>query len=159
MPRIKYYDDIKIIKKPIKKRLNNFLKFLLIVLFFMLTIFSSVKFSKVLSVGQIGGYLAYGGSDIKIKSSQLFAVTLGKYESFDELVNLTHLNLNHLELELWSLFSSSPFFHGLILRIREATLQISLSFRDSWTATRFPFSQEKVHSRNKALQTRVRKEL
>jgi len=84
MPKNIYYEDVKIIKKPLKKRIKSFLIFLSVILIFIGVFFISTHLSNALSVGNISGLLIYGDTTINIKSSKLYAITLGEYESKEE---------------------------------------------------------------------------
>jgi len=80
MPKQVYYSDVKVIKKPIKKRLKSFFNFFILAAIFVLIIFVSIGFSNALTIGNVGAYLVYGDRDIIIKPSSLFVVTMGEYE-------------------------------------------------------------------------------
>lgn len=84
MPKDYYYDDVKIIKKPFKKRLKNILKIFIIAIFCIGILLSSMYLSKALSVSNISVALVYGDKNIKIKKSSLYAVSLGRYDTYDE---------------------------------------------------------------------------
>lgn len=84
MPKIRYYDDVKIIKKPFKKRVLRFLSFFCVVGVFSLCIVASNHLSSALTVS--GGFsrLVYGDESIKVKEKNYFAVILGEYDTISE---------------------------------------------------------------------------
>lgn len=84
MPKSKYYSDVKVIKKPIKKRLKSILNFLIFVCIFVGVIFASIAFSNALQVGDVGAYLVYGDTSISIKSSSIYILSMGEFESLGE---------------------------------------------------------------------------
>lgn len=79
-----YYEDVKIIKKPFKKRLKSFLIFFVCICVIVGVFLSSVFLSKALSVGNITSALVFGGTDINIKKHSFFIVSLGQYDSYDK---------------------------------------------------------------------------
>ena len=84
MPKISYYDDVKVVKKPLRKGVFSKLK---IFLFFVLVIgcfWGAKHFSRALTVGNISNLIVFGDTKVKIKKSSLYAVTLGYYESQSE---------------------------------------------------------------------------
>lgn len=84
MPKIKYYEDVKIIKKPLKKRILRYISFFCIALVFTLCIVVSKYFSNVLTVsGTITNFI-YGDNSISKKNKDYYAVTLGEYSTFEE---------------------------------------------------------------------------
>jgi len=84
MPKIRYYDDVKIIKKPFKKRILRYVSFFCIALVFTLCIVVSKYFSNVLTVSGTFSNFIYGENSISKKSKDYFAVTLGEYNTYDE---------------------------------------------------------------------------
>lgn len=84
MPNIKYYDDVKIIKKPIKYRIKSFFIFLFILLVVVGCFFSATYLSSALTVGNISNLIVYGSTNIKYDKSSMYAVILGKYLTFKE---------------------------------------------------------------------------
>lgn len=84
MSRDFYYDDIKIIKKPLKQRVKSSLKIFLIFLFLVGIIVSSLYISKALTDSNLSSVFVYGGRDIKIDSREMYAITLGKYSTREE---------------------------------------------------------------------------
>lgn len=84
MPKICYYDDVKIIKRPFKAKLKKIFILSSIVFVLIGTIFASVFLSKALTVGNITSVIVYGSQDLKIDSHQMYLVTLGNYSTYDE---------------------------------------------------------------------------
>lgn len=84
MPKIRYYDDVKIIKKPFKKRFLRVVSFFCIVVVFSLCIVVSNYFSSAISVSGVFSSLVYGGEKIKIKEKKYYAVVLGSYDDIEE---------------------------------------------------------------------------
>ena len=84
MPKLKYYDDVKIIKKPFKKRFLRFVSFFCIALVFSLCIVVANYFSSAITVSGGATKLIYGDETISKKSKSYFAVTLGEYSSLEE---------------------------------------------------------------------------
>ena len=84
MPKNLYYDDVKVIKKPFKKRLKSIFIFFLIMVTIVGCFFVSNYFSNALTVGNISSFLVYGGSSIKIDEKVYYAVTLGEYSDIHE---------------------------------------------------------------------------
>ena len=84
MPNNTYYSDVKVCKKPLKIRIKNFFKFFLVMAIFVGCFFVSKYMSEALAVGNLGDYIVYGGTDYKVKASQMYAVTLGEYDSIKE---------------------------------------------------------------------------
>lgn len=74
-----YYDDVKMIKKPFKKRIKAILKFFIFCGILIVIVFSSLFLSKTLAVGNISNVLVYGGTDIKIDKRDMYAISMGKY--------------------------------------------------------------------------------
>lgn len=75
-----YYEDVKIIKKPLKVRIKSFF---IIILFFLIFggIFVSARaLSGVLTVSQVGNTIVYGDGVLKIDERKLYAVTMGEYD-------------------------------------------------------------------------------
>lgn len=84
MPEINYYDDVKVIKKPIRKRLKQILIFLLVVLTIVGCFVSATYLSSALTVGNLGAFVVYGDTALKINKSSLYAVTMGEYSDKSE---------------------------------------------------------------------------
>jgi hypothetical protein len=84
MPNDVYYSDVKKMKKSLKIRIKNFFKFFLVVVVFMGCFFVAKYMSTALTVGNLGAYIVYGGTDIKISSTKMYAVTLGSYDDLKE---------------------------------------------------------------------------
>lgn len=81
MPKTLFYEDVKVVKKPIKKRLKAILKFFLFVVVVVGCFCGAGLMSRVLTVGNISSLVVFGDTRLKIKKSSLFAVTLGFYET------------------------------------------------------------------------------
>lgn len=79
MSRNLYYDDVKVIKKPLKSRLKAFAIFFMAIIVCVGCYMVSIYFSDALAVGNVGSYIMFGGVDIKIDKHSLYAVTLGEY--------------------------------------------------------------------------------
>lgn len=84
MPKVRLYEDVKIIKKPLKLRIKKFFVFLSFVGVFCVIFGASFGLSTALSVGHISSFLVYGDKKIVFKESYLYAVTLGEYENRSE---------------------------------------------------------------------------
>ena len=79
-----YYSDVKTIKKSLKIRVKKYL-----IIFFVFGIFVGCFFiakymSSALTVGNLGAYIVYGGTNLKIEPSRMYAVTLGEFDSQKE---------------------------------------------------------------------------
>ncbi len=79
MSKNAYYEDVKIIKKPLKKRFKNLFIFFICIITVIGVVFSSIYLSDALSVGNISSTLIFGGTKININKHLYFAVTLGEY--------------------------------------------------------------------------------
>lgn len=79
-----YYDDVKVIKRGFSKRLKSFFIFFLVVVTIGGVVLASVYLSRALSVGNITSALVFGGTEINIKKHQMYMVTLGEYDTFDD---------------------------------------------------------------------------
>lgn len=84
MPKNLYYEDVKIIKRPFKAKLRRFFFLFSMVFVVVGVVFASIFLSKALAVGNITTAIVYGGKDIKIAKQQIYLVTLGKYDNYDE---------------------------------------------------------------------------
>ena len=84
MPKTYYYDDVKILKKPLKKRLKNIAVFFLAIGVFVGVFLSSMYLSRALSVGNISQTIVFGSTDINIKKHSYFMVLLGRYKDYSE---------------------------------------------------------------------------
>ena len=82
MPKTYYYDDVKIIKKPLKKRLKNIAVFFGVVCVLAMVFWSSMYLSRALSVGNISQTIVFGSTDINIKKHSYYMVILGKYKDY-----------------------------------------------------------------------------
>lgn len=84
MPKNCYYEDVKIIKRPIKAKLKViFLSFGMVFLLGF-TIFCSVFLSRALTIGNITTAIVYGGKEINIGKHQMYLVSLGKYDNYED---------------------------------------------------------------------------
>ena len=79
-----FYDDVKIIKRPAKKRLKSFLIFFTIIIVFAVTILASIGLSNAITVGNISSYLIFGDSKFTISASEMYAITLGSYDNLGD---------------------------------------------------------------------------
>jgi len=84
MSNLNYHDDIKIIKKPLKKRLVSISKILIIGVLVSLCFLIASYLSSAITVGNLGAYIVYGSTNIKIKESSLYAVSLGVFDSIEQ---------------------------------------------------------------------------
>lgn len=88
MPKVRYYEDVKIIKKPFKKRFLRFVGFFCIVVVFSLCIVVSDRFSNVLTVSNGFSNIIYGDNFIKRQEKKYHAVILGEYDDLEECKNV-----------------------------------------------------------------------
>ncbi len=79
-----YYEDVKVLKKPLKKRLKAYLIFFGIFLTLGGIVFSALFISNTLAVSNISTIFVYGGKNIKFDENVMYAVSLGSYEKEDE---------------------------------------------------------------------------
>ena len=84
MSQINYYEDVKIIKKPLKYRVKSMLKIFLIIVTIVGCFWVATKFSAALTVGNLGSLIVYGDTSVKLGGNSWYAVTLGKYDSYEE---------------------------------------------------------------------------
>ena len=84
MPNIMYYDDVKVLKKPVKQRLKSILKIFLVIAVVVGCFFGATYISSALTVGNLTSYIVYGGTTIKLDKKTMYAVVLGKYDTFGE---------------------------------------------------------------------------
>lgn len=84
MPNNSYYDDVKIIKKSLKSRLKSCFIIICIAVTIVLTFLASSMLSKALTVGKISNIFVFGTTNINIKKSSLYAVSLGRYNTLGE---------------------------------------------------------------------------
>ena len=84
MSKVRLYNDVKIIKKPLKFRIKKFFVFFGILGVFCVIFLASFALSAALSVGHISSFVVYGGQNINIKESSIYAVSLGEYEEKGE---------------------------------------------------------------------------
>lgn len=80
MPNETYYSDIKIIKKPLKQRIKSILIFLCVILVGIGCYGVAYFLSSALTVGNLGAFVVFGDTKIKIKAKTYYAVTLGEYD-------------------------------------------------------------------------------
>lgn len=88
MSKIKYYSDIKILKKNLKQRIKHILKIFLIFFIVACCFISASYLSTALTVGNLSALIVYGDTKLKVNESKLFAVVLGEYDSKDEAENV-----------------------------------------------------------------------
>ena len=79
-----YYDDVKIIKKPLNKRVRDFLKFFCVVVVIVMCFVGAGYLSKALTVGNLGAVIVYGSTTKKLNANVRYAVTLGEYDDRTE---------------------------------------------------------------------------
>lgn len=79
-----YYDDVKVIKKPLLKRIKPILIFFIFVVFCGGICFMGMYLSRSLTVGNISTLLVYGGTNIKCDKKEMYAVAMGKYEKLSD---------------------------------------------------------------------------
>lgn len=84
MTKIFYYDDVKVIKKPLSKRIKPFLIFFVFVVFCGGICFLGMHLSRSLAVGNISTIFVYGGTNIKCDKKEMYAVAMGKYEKVSD---------------------------------------------------------------------------
>lgn len=80
MPNNVYYDDIKVMKKPLKQRIKSIIIFLTIVCVGVGCWAVAYWLSSALTVGNLGAFVVFGDTKIKINSRSYYAITLGEYE-------------------------------------------------------------------------------
>lgn len=79
-----YYEDVKVLKKPLKKRLKAYLIFFGIFILMGGIVFSALLISNTLAVSNISTIFVYGDKSLKFEEKVVYAVSLGSYESEDE---------------------------------------------------------------------------
>lgn len=84
MPKINYYEDVKVLKKPLKQRLKSILIFCLILITIMGCFGIAFFLSEALTVGNLGAFVVYGDTKLKVDKSIMYAVTLGEYANKEE---------------------------------------------------------------------------
>lgn len=84
MPKETYYEDIKILKKPIKQRIKSWLVFFGVVVVGVGCFVIARYLSSALTVGNLGSYIVFGDTKLKYAKSSLYAVTMGEYEDKSE---------------------------------------------------------------------------
>ena len=84
MSNIIYYEDVKVIKKPLKQRVKSFLKIFLVIATIVGCFFGATYLSSALTVGNLTSYIVYGGTSVKTKKKTMYAVTLGSYDDYTE---------------------------------------------------------------------------
>ncbi len=84
MSNLIYYDDVKIIKKPLKQRVKSFFKVFLFIMIVVGCFVGARYLSSALTVGNITSIIVYGDTAVKKSKSSLFAVTLGSYDTESE---------------------------------------------------------------------------
>lgn len=132
-----YYDDVKMVKKPFKKRLKGFLKFFIFCVIVVGIVLSSLFLSKSLAVGNISNVLVYGGTDIKIDKRDMFAISMGKYNNRSEAEGVAlglaiqggggYIWENDGEyLVLGSVYSSSDLANSVLTNLSSSKYSISI---------------------------------
>jgi hypothetical protein len=84
MSKIEYHEDIKILKKSVKSRIKSIFIFFLFVFIVVGCFFTANYLSSALTVGNLGGFLVYGDTSLKIEKKSLWAVVMGEYSSLEE---------------------------------------------------------------------------
>ena len=84
MSNIMYYEDVKVIKKPLKQRVKSFFKIFLVIATIVGCFFGATYLSSALTVGNLTSYIVYGGTSVKTKKKTMYAVTLGSYDDYTE---------------------------------------------------------------------------
>ncbi len=79
-----YYEDVRIIKKPLKKRLKSIFIFLLIFSIFGGIVVSAMYLSRSIAVSNVGSIFVYGGTTIKLEERVLYGLSMGSYDSREE---------------------------------------------------------------------------
>lgn len=80
MPKDIYYEDIKIIKKPLKSRIKSIIIFLCIIIVCVGCWAVAYIFSSALTVGNLGAFVVFGDTRIKVNAKSFYAITLGEYD-------------------------------------------------------------------------------
>jgi len=88
MSNIEYYDDIKIIKKPLKLKIKSIIKFFLIIGTIIGCFYGATYLSSALTVGNLTSLIVYGGTSIKVQEEIKYAVILGVYDTRKEAENV-----------------------------------------------------------------------
>lgn len=88
MTESNYYSDVKILKKPLKHKIKNMFKIFLIIAVVVGSYYVATCFSSALTVGNLGSFIVYGDTNVKIKAKTYWAVTLGVYDSYDQAQNV-----------------------------------------------------------------------
>ena len=84
MSDFKFYEDVKILKKPIKKRLKQVLGLFMFLSIIAISIIVARYISMSITVGNLGSFIVYGDTQLKIDENLMFAITLGEYDTFEE---------------------------------------------------------------------------
>ena len=84
MSNIQYYDDVKVLKRSTKKRFISFLKFFLFVGVVAFSIWVATCLSSAITVGNLGAYIIYGDTQLKLTAGNMYAIVLGEYETSEE---------------------------------------------------------------------------
>ena len=84
MPRVTYYEDVKVIKKPLKQRLKQVLKIFLILVLIVGCFLGGKYLSRALTVGNLGALIVYGDTKLTIKERTFYAVTMGEYDNKED---------------------------------------------------------------------------
>ena len=84
MSQINYYEDVKIIKKPLKYKIKSLLKIFVLIITIVGCFFVATKFSSALTVGNLGLLIVYGDTVVKVGGNSWYAVTLGEYDRYED---------------------------------------------------------------------------
>lgn len=79
MPKLEYYSDVKVIKKPVKKRIKSIFKIFIFFLILGVSFLGAKYLSKAITVGNLGALIVYGDTKIKTSETNMYAVTMGEY--------------------------------------------------------------------------------
>ena len=84
MPKVRYYSDVKIIKKPLKERVKLGIKIFLFLCVVAGCFLSATYLSSALTVGNLGAFIVYGDTQKNVDKMVMYAVTLGEYQEKSE---------------------------------------------------------------------------
>lgn len=131
MPKIKYYDDVIVMKKPVKKRILTIVSFFCIVVAFSSCIVVSKYLSSALTVGNVFNGFIYGKNEIKVKEKKYFAVCLGIYSDYKEAEGVAiGSTLQGASGYVWS-ESSEHYVIGSIYSLEDDALKVVDNLKDS----------------------------
>lgn len=80
MPNNIYYEDVKVIKKPLKERVKSILIFFCVILIGAGCFGISYFLSSALTVGNLGAFVVFGDTRVKMEGMAYYAVILGEYD-------------------------------------------------------------------------------